>query len=565
LQKIKVPETGFETVTTDFVGDWNSSTLDYDDAVDKYVDLGFTFPFNGHTYTQVNISSNGVLYFEDKNNAEYDNTGIPHTDAPRKHEVIVESIYPYWDDMNLGSANDGTHGKIEYDTLGSAPDRHFVVSWEGVSHYSDTTTYTGSYSFQVVLYENGGIRFRYDSNSSSDTDGTSNGGATIGVQEDHNHYDQDSNNTAIDPTEDILYLDCSGTNEPANQASMVINEIMFYQKTSGKENNEEFIEFYVTQGGTLDHLMVSDQDNTPYVFEDYTVATGDYVVLYVSTGGGASAAAPTHSGGVHKYYWGRGPILNNPADDVVLLKPSQSYITSLPKAGEICYQPIDYVAYRTKSGGALDPWPTTSPATSNAFDGTHVDTSGTKKLQSISLTPNGIDNDNASDWENTTSNSAGPITADTNTGSVTSGGTTVEFVCSDGNDNNMPNMHITKTSIVLDDPVNGPVSAGHHPKRIPGATIRYCFTVDNNGSGVADDVTIHDTLDSTGNRDKLTYKHSGKGGLVAGNAACSDDDCKAIADTSGSYDSLTKKVNIAMTTPFTANHHQCAYIDAEIQ
>ncbi len=68
----------------------------------------------------------------------------------------------------------------------------------------------------------------------------------------------------------------------------------------------------------------------------------------------------------------------------------------------------------------------------------------------------------------------------------------------------LPDMHITKTSIVTSDPVNGST----HPKRIPGATVRYCFTVDNTGAGDAENTTISDSLTGSG-RDTLTYVRSG--------------------------------------------------------
>jgi hypothetical protein len=52
---------------------------------------------------------------------------------------------------------------------------------------------------------------------------------------------------------------------------------------------------------------------------------------------------------------------------------------------------------------------------------------------------------------------------------------------------------ITKTSTVIDDPVNGT----SFPKAIPGATIEYAVTVLNSaGSGTATDVTVTDDLDT---------------------------------------------------------------------
>ena len=55
------------------------------------------------------------------------------------------------------------------------------------------------------------------------------------------------------------------------------------------------------------------------------------------------------------------------------------------------------------------------------------------------------------------------------------------------------NMTISKISVVVNDPVNGITK----PKRIPGATIRYCFTVENSGSANAAIAKIGDTLDTS--------------------------------------------------------------------
>jgi uncharacterized repeat protein (TIGR01451 family) len=123
-------------------------------------------------------------------------------------------------------------------------------------------------------------------------------------------------------------------------------------------------------------------------------------------------------------------------------------------------------------------------------------------------------------------------------------------------------MSITKTSIVTDDPVNG----GTNPKRIPGATIRYCFSVINDGNGTAENPEIKDTLTGN-NRDNLAYTHpnAGKGSVVNNTDACTDSDCAALTDTSSSsYNNSTKEITISLDD-IPANSHQCAYIDVTIQ
>jgi len=190
LSKSIVPETAFDTAPTI----WNNP----EDDDDIRLRIGFDFPFNGTTYKRLRVSTNGALTFGRNGDFSYDNEQIPYRDV---------SIFPYWDDMNPEGGGNIRYGRLD---SGGANER-FVISWEEVPHYSDNGG-SSSYSFQVVLYANGSIRFRYD--STSDADGTlcgggctdyANNGATIGVQEDGTHYDQHSYDSAIDQTKDILY------------------------------------------------------------------------------------------------------------------------------------------------------------------------------------------------------------------------------------------------------------------------------------------------------------------------------------------------------------------------
>jgi len=333
-------------------------------------------------------------------------------------------------------------------------------------------------------------------------------------------------------------------------AKMIINEVLFRQKTTGS-SNEEFVEFFVTQSGNLIDMMFADQDGPThqYWFPDHMVNAGDYVVLYIGDGFDSS------SGGVHKFYMNMGNILNDPADDILLVTPSSTYTTGVDGL-TLDVAPLDYIAYRRSSGGAMDPIPSTTPSPTISWSGGTVDASGIFQLQSISLTPNGQDGDSRNDWEKTTTGDAASslVTIDTNTGSV--GGTL--FISSDGHNNNgLPVMTIDKSSIIIDDPVNGTAN----PKRIPGATIRYCFTVDNTGLASADNVTIKDTLSGNG-RDNLTYSKSGY--VIQDNASACN--CQAISDTSGTYNSGNKEVSINLGT--IANQSAggnsdrgCAYIE----
>ena len=117
-----------------------------DDSVSGVIAIGFTFNFGGTNYTQLQIGSNGWVFFGTTAAAVYINTTV--TTSP-----VTNVLMPYWDDLNPN----GVAGKIKYQTLGAAPNRQFVVSYLGVPTYNNT----GSNTFQVVLNENGSFLYNY--------------------------------------------------------------------------------------------------------------------------------------------------------------------------------------------------------------------------------------------------------------------------------------------------------------------------------------------------------------------------------------------------------------------
>jgi len=344
---------------------------------------------------------------------------------------------------------------------------------------------------------------------------------------------------------------------PTSDARMLINEVMYNETVTGTDN-DEFVELYVTGGGNIRGYVLSDQDDHYYRFPSCDVQKGEYVIFHT----GGDPAHNSCSGTVKHFYQGVREYWNNgDGDDVLLLRSAADDVTIDGYGNTFNTSVEDYISYSESGVSAHDPPPTSMKGTSASWDNSYAgELKNAGDGVSIALTPNGRDSDTSACWEFSTSGNAADNgcsdylpTRDTNASTTYTHSLGV-------NNNSLPEMHITKTSIVIDDPVNG----SNNPKRIPGATIRYCFTVDNNGTGDATDVAIHDTLDSTGNRDKLTYVKSGHGNLVNGTGPCSESDCKGITDTSGSYDSNTKQVDINLTTPFTAGQYECAYIEVTI-
>ena len=443
LTKLIVPETSFETPSTN----WNAGD---DDTI--RVDLGFNFPFNSTTYNQVWIDSNGRLSFSSIN-SDYSNEQLPKNDAS-------QSIYPYWDDINPPQG-----GTIKYETLGNASNRHFVVSWNNTKHYSNY----GNYTFQVVLYEDGAIRFRYQAGSSADGTnceghagcieaGTPQAGATIGVQEDTSHYDQHSYDAQIDQTKDVLYIP-NPINITASPSSCTkIQKIAFstYDTTgynSYPNNASEYqtlISNYATSSnlfgsGYIDNINVSSvRNNNPYQSnpdEHYLALFKGYIYLpdtgIYKFGIDGDDAVEVYIDGTLITGWYGGHARANHSTHI-------KYVNAT--AG---YHKIEYhMQERTGGDSYYLYWQPPSGS-------------------SIVIVP-------ASRFYH-----CGPV--------------------------------ITKTSCIINDPVN----ASNNPKRIPGGTIRYAVEVDNTHFDAAkmDSVLATDTLDS--HFDAATIQN-----LVIGSGVC---------------------------------------------
>lgn len=188
----------FDSVTTNVV--WTNDASQTDFPIDddyQLVNIGFTFYLGETAYTQVRILSNGALHFgaDQGFHKDYTNEALPITSfigGPGFEEAADRAVLGYWDDLEPLQG-----GTVRYGTLGSAPDRRFVASWENVPRYNGPGT---SYSFQIVLYENGQVRFRYGNDNAN---GSS---ATIGIEVDDSDFTQFSfNSNSVSDSNDILW------------------------------------------------------------------------------------------------------------------------------------------------------------------------------------------------------------------------------------------------------------------------------------------------------------------------------------------------------------------------
>ncbi|MEO0290436.1 MAG: nidogen-like domain-containing protein [candidate division WOR-3 bacterium] len=156
---------------------WDNTTtstgLTGDDQTKQFT-LPFSFPFYGKNYSSVYICTNGFLSFTSNSN-KYTPDPIPNTNAPNALIAV------FWRDLNPAAGG----GSITYY---SGSDK-FVVTWDNIKNYSNSNRQ----SFQVVLYPNGNIEFRYKSitNDYTTTRGVENENGTAGVT-----VSTPSNNTA---------------------------------------------------------------------------------------------------------------------------------------------------------------------------------------------------------------------------------------------------------------------------------------------------------------------------------------------------------------------------------
>lgn len=143
----------------------------FDDDVTPALPIGFTFCFLGNAYTQFYIGSNGWISFSPGQSTAYTSAPIPNV-APN---VPKNAIMGPWEDWNPGIG-----GTITYQTLGTAPNRRLVVTWNTVPMFQCITTYG---TFQIVCHEDNSLIENHLINKPN-CPGWANGTGTQGIHND---------------------------------------------------------------------------------------------------------------------------------------------------------------------------------------------------------------------------------------------------------------------------------------------------------------------------------------------------------------------------------------------
>ena len=119
-----------------------------DDGGWSGIPVGFNFNFFGDSYNTITIGTNGTLFFvpigTTPNVADFSFQTLPSTTEPLNMIAVLAM------DNNFAGLDGGT---LKYWTTGYAPNRKFIVSYEGVKEYGDTKYSTS----QAIFYETTGI------------------------------------------------------------------------------------------------------------------------------------------------------------------------------------------------------------------------------------------------------------------------------------------------------------------------------------------------------------------------------------------------------------------------
>ena len=114
--------------------------------------IGFNFRFYGREYSEVNVGSNGVIYFGTDAYLGLSNICLPaETGYGTDTNTLIAT---YWDDLAPSQGG----GRVLYEVRGSAPNRTLVIMWDDVPRYGELDGMT----FEAILSErDGSMTFQY--------------------------------------------------------------------------------------------------------------------------------------------------------------------------------------------------------------------------------------------------------------------------------------------------------------------------------------------------------------------------------------------------------------------
>lgn len=167
-----------DSVTYDWIDIKNTGTqiLSDDDDSSVRVPIGFTFEFYGTSLEFVDVMNNGIIA-DISPTPEYTWVNPPLENNLLADYNIDMLISPYWDDLSTDVNNDA----IYYQTIGTEPNRKFVIEWYANHQYGYETL--SGITFEVILYEGSNdIKYQYKNLKFGDVEIDNGAGATVGIK-----------------------------------------------------------------------------------------------------------------------------------------------------------------------------------------------------------------------------------------------------------------------------------------------------------------------------------------------------------------------------------------------
>jgi MSHA biogenesis protein MshQ len=171
---------GYNTTPYKFNGGGGCGTTPpiLDDTISDLMPIGFTFLYGATSYTTLRIQSNGRVQFGNATcGSGTQNIGPPQTypyiypDANLNNTMKVfdvdldptnlVDIANYPTAANKTTCNDYTNCYVSYASIGTAPNRQFVVTWYHVPEWVTASNSSGFFDLQVILNENGTFIYQY--------------------------------------------------------------------------------------------------------------------------------------------------------------------------------------------------------------------------------------------------------------------------------------------------------------------------------------------------------------------------------------------------------------------
>ena len=250
----------------------SGTALTFTDDDSETVDIGFDFPFlSGQVVDEIHVGSNGLLGVgSDLGVSNYSNKEIPASAVPNN------IICPFWDDLNPTAG-----GTVHYESLGTEPDRRFIVQYTGIKRYATADYLT----FQAVLYESGNILFQYkempgDGDGSSASIGVEGREGAKGIQISHNAaYVHDEMAVLIQPKWELMFGADAFDADPS-QRSLVAAD----QRASAGDHNHILPSApsnLVAVGGDEQAVLTWDNPQNPSItsYEFYNPRTSTWETI----------------------------------------------------------------------------------------------------------------------------------------------------------------------------------------------------------------------------------------------------------------------------------------------